>query len=40
MNSLDDKQEVEVVMLKGKLFYSLIVTIIENNNSQEYHSAV
>jgi len=31
-----DKPEHEIVMLKGKLFYSLIVTIIENNNSREY----
>ena len=30
------KQEHEIVMLKGKLFYSLFVTIIENNNSIEY----
>ena len=31
-----DKPEHEIVMLKGKLFYSLVITIIENNNSREY----
>ncbi len=30
--------EIKIVMLKGKLFYSLIGTILENNNSLPYHN--
>ena len=40
VDTAGEKQEMEIVMLKGKLFYSLIVTIIENNNSREYHISV
>ena len=29
-------EETKVVMLKGKLFYSLMTTILENNNSIEF----
>jgi hypothetical protein len=34
---IKEKNEVELVMLKGKLMYALVVTIMENNNSSEYH---
>jgi hypothetical protein len=29
-------EETKIVMLKGKLFYSLMTTILENNNSIEF----
>ncbi len=29
-------EEIKIVMLKGKLFYSLMTTILENNNSIEF----
>lgn len=38
MSEITDIDEIKTVMLKGKLFYSLIGTILENNNSYEYNT--
>jgi hypothetical protein len=38
MSDSSDIEEIKIVMLKGKLFYSLMGTILENNNSYEYNS--
>ncbi len=36
MSTSDEIQKLKVVMMKGKLFYSLMQTILENNNSASY----
>jgi uncharacterized protein YPO0396 len=38
MSNVSEIDEIKTVMLKGKLFYSLIGTVFENNNSCEYIS--
>ena len=32
-----ETEQPQLVMLKGRLMYHLVVTIMENNNSHEYH---
>jgi hypothetical protein len=39
MSSSEEFDKLKVVMLKGKLFYSLMQTILENNNSASYFAA-